>query len=630
MHPSYPMISRLFDLLDQGPVLADGAMGTWLHARGIPFDYCFDELNLSDPAAVRGVHRDYLAAGAQFIETNTFGANRFKLAAHGLRGQLAEINRAGVLLAHQAAEASGQTAVVAGSVGPLGVRLAPYGRVRPEQAFAAFQEQMAALAEAGAQALIIETQSDLAEVEEAVRAARAVDASIPVIVTLTFTRDDRTLLGDDPSTAAVRLAATGAEIIGVNCSGGPAQVLRLLGEMKAAAPPEARFCAMPNAGWPERVGDRIMYPATPAYFAKYVRAFLEAGASLIGGCCGTTPQHIAAAREALDRPRRRPSGRLTAAVPAGPETRLLPAAGPTQFAGKLAERRFVIGVELDPPRSSSTHKLLAGARLLAESGADVINVADSPMARVRMSPWAVCHLVQEEVKLETVLHFPTRGRNLLRVQGDLLAAHALGVRNLLVVMGDHTAIGDYPQAADNYDVVPTGLIKLIKHRSNTGEELGGSALGEVTTFFVGCAANLCTADPQREIQLLRKKIACGADFALTQPVFDPARARDFLQRYEAEFGLLPIPLLIGVLPLYGTRHAAFLHNEVPGIIIPEALHRRIQEAGEDAPAEGVRMAVEILEELRGFAQGVYLMPPFGKYHLAAEVLDAVRPAGPKP
>jgi homocysteine S-methyltransferase len=614
--------SPLLSLLTKGPILADGAMGTMLHARGVSFEACFDELNLSQPALVADIHRAYIDAGAQLIETNTFGGNRFKLTEHGLETRLAEINHAAVELARRAVEASLKQVLIAGSVGPLGVRLAPFGRVQPEQAFSAYAEQIQALLEAGVDLLIIETQNDLYEVREAIRAARSL-SDIPIAATLTFTRDDRTLLGDTPSRAARLLVEHGADIIGANCSSGPAQLLRVLKQMRQAAP-EARFSVMPNAGWPERVAGRIMYPATADYFADYAVAFCQAGAAIIGGCCGTTPEHIAQMRASLD---------------AGVEPCLSEDASlveeaslefaradlkPTELERKLSSKHFVLAVEMDPPRSFSTHKLIAGASLLAEAGADVINVADSPMARMRMSPWAACQLIQRDVGMETVLHFPTRGRNLLRVQGDMLAAHAMGVRNIFVVMGDPTAIGDYPEAMDNYDLVPSGLISLIQQGFNSGVDLSGADIGEATSFFVGCALNLSAQDPRRELRLLRKKIQAGADFALTQPVFEPQLAAEFISLYQQSYGEQPIPILAGLLPLFNERHAAFLHNEVPGISIPQGIRQRISGAGDQAPAEGVAISVELLEQLRPFVQGVYLMPPFGRYDLAAEIIEAVR------
>jgi methionine synthase I (cobalamin-dependent)/5,10-methylenetetrahydrofolate reductase len=605
-----------------GPILVDGAMGTMLHASGIGFEACFDELNLTRPELVDGIHRAYLAAGSQIIETNTFGANRFKLVAHGLETRVREINAGAVELARRAVRASGSEALVAGSVGPLGVRLAPYGRVNAAQALEAFKEQIEALVEAGTDMLVIETHTDLAEVAEAVRAARMV-TSVPLVASLTFTRDDRTLLGETPAHAAETLAGMELDFIGANCSGGPAQLLRVLGQMRAAAP-DMRFSVMPNAGWPERVNGRIMYPATAAYFAEYARAFCQAGASIIGGCCGTTPDHIAAMHAALadsespclqaDPLEDLDHARIIVSVPLAP----------TKFPSRLAEGRLLIAVEMDPRRGLAVQKVLAGAHLLAEAGADVINVADSPMARMRMSPWALCQLIQHDMGIESVLHFPTRGRNMLRVQGDLLAAHALGVRNVFIVMGDPSAIGDYPEAQDNFDIVPSGLIRLIKHGFNAGVDQSGADIGEATAFFVGCALNLGALDVDQEIRVLHRKVEAGADYALTQPIFDVEQAASFLARYQSLHGDLPIPILAGVLPLYNERHVAFLHNEVPGVQIPDAIRATIGSVGERAPEVGVRLAVELLEGLSDIVQGAYIMPALSRYDLAAELIESVR------
>lgn len=619
--PNLPFL----DALDAAPapLLGDGAMGTLLNAHGAGFEKCFDALNLEKPELVAEVHRAYLQAGTQVIQANTFGANRYKLAAFGLESRVSEINQAGVALARRTAQEQAQDVWIAGDVGPLGVRLAPFGRVQPEQARAAFGEQIAALAQAGAELLIIETFSDLYELCEAVAAARQVCA-LPVVASMTFTRDDLTVLGDSPARVAAHLSECGVDLIGVNCSSGPAQVYRILKAMRQAVP-QARFSAMPNAGWPEQVGGRIMYPSNPAYFGEYALAFCDAGAGLVGGCCGTTPEHIAAMRTALDR---LPEGCGPAiGEPAAVAEMDSSAEAPTPaspLAQKLAESRFVISVEMDPPRGLSTHKLLAGASLLAEAGADVINVADSPMARMRMSPWAVCQLIQRQVGVDTTLHFPTRGRNLLRVQGDLLAAHALGLRNVFVVMGDPTAIGDYPDAMDNYDLVPSGLIKLIKQGFNLGLDHAGAQIGQPTSFFVGCALNLAPPDFEQEVKNLRRKLKAGADFVLTQPVFNPPAAEAFLKRYAEQYGPLPVPVLAGILPLYGLRHATFLHNEVPGISISEDMQARVRQAGEQAPWEGVRIAAELAQQMRPWAQGVYLMPQFGRYDLAAEIVERVK------
>jgi len=617
------MSNSLLQKLNTSLLLADGAMGTMIHAHGISFDKCFDELSLTQPAVVADIHRAYIDAGAQIILTNTFGSNKYRLSTHGMQSKVKEMNTAAVSLARRVVEASFKEVFIAGDVGPLGARLAPFGRVKPEQAFAAFREQIESLISAGVDLIVIETMSDLYEVAEAVKAARDVNKEIPVVASITFTRDDTTLLGDNAKKVAVELTKMGVDVIGINCSSGPSQVLRLLNVMRRAAP-EAKFLVKPNAGWPERVGARIMYPATPEYFGDYAMAYIDAGASIVGGCCGTTPNHIAAMRVALDSPRSKTRKDHVTVSYVEKEETTSPAEQPTQLAQKLTAKQFVIGVEMHPPRGFSTHKLLAGAHLLFEAGADVINVVDAPMARMRMSAWAVCHLLQDNAKIETVLHFPTRGRNLLRVQGDLLAAHALSIRNVFVMMGDPTSIGDYPNASDNYDVVPSGLIKLIKQGFNTGVDHAGIDIGKPTSFFVGCAVNLCAPDPDKEIKTLHKKIKAGADFALTQPIFETTMAREFLKRYHDLYGELNLPLMAGVMPLFNNKHANFMHNEVPGIFIPESLRQRMEGAGENGAIEGIKIASELLIELREVVQGVYLMPPFGRYDLAAEIIDLVR------
>ncbi|MFW5943182.1 MAG: bifunctional homocysteine S-methyltransferase/methylenetetrahydrofolate reductase, partial [Chloroflexota bacterium] len=620
--------------LQQGPLLLDGAMGTALHSRGVAIDDCFDALNLRQPGLVAGIHRDYITAGADIIETNSFGANRFKLAAHGLEEEVATINAAAVGVARRVADSFFQPVLLAGSVGPLGVRLAPLGRVSLAQAQAAFAEQMAALVEpppdegesqprAGVDLLIVETVTDLQEVEAAVRAARAVAPELPLVVQMSFTRDDRTLLGDTPDTVARRLQALDVDVMGVNCSGGPAQVLRLLAVMHEIAP-QMPLSAMPNAGWPEHTeGGRVLYPATPAYFGEYARSFVAAGARLVGGCCGTDAAHIGAMRRALDTPDhpQRPLPAISLRARQRGERRMVDA--PTRLGQALAQGQFITTVEMRPPKGIATQRMLAGAYLLKEAGARFLDVADSPLARMRMSAWAAAHLIQEAVGLETILHFPTRGRNLLRVQGDLLAAYAMNVRNLFVVMGDPTHIGDYPEAMDNYDIVPTGLIRLIKERLNSGVQQSGESIDQPTNFVVGCALSLTPGDPERELRLLRKKARNGADFVLTQPVFDPAAARQFVARCRQTLGDEMLPVIAGIQPLYNSRNAAFLHHEVPGVSISDE-HRRRIDAAADPQAEGVRIAQEIVEELAPVVQGVYVIPQFGRYDLAAEVLDGVR------
>lgn len=617
------MTSKFLDALNQRPLLCDGAMGTMIYSKGIPFERCFDELNLSQPAIIADIHRGYIEAGANVIETNTFGANRYKLAEHGLAHKVADINRAGITLAKRVVDASFKDVFVAGTVGPLGMRLAPLGRVSKKEARNAFYQQVSALIEAGADLLVFDTFSDLYELQEAIAAARDVSADIPLVAQITFTEEGRTPLGHTPQKVAGHLTGLPVDVIGINCSIGPAGVLRTLRNLGEFLPGNVRLSAQPNAGWPERIAERLMYPATPEYFGEYALAFVKAGVRLVGGCCGTTPQHIAHMRAALDDPTRQapdlprlPGDDLSAAGPVG-------TLESTRLAQRLETGEFVATVEISPPKGFSAEKVLAGVSTLKAAGANLINVADSPRAHMRMSPWAICHLIQNRLDLETVLHFPIRGRNILRVQGDLLAAHALNVRNIFAVMGDPTTIGEYPDALNEYDLVPTGLIKLLKQGFNKGVDYGGESLSQPTNFLVGCALNLTPTNPEREIKVLRRKIESGADFALTQPVYEVEKARAFIARYEDEHGPWPLPIIAGVLPLYNGRHADFLHNEVPGINIPAEFRQRMRDAGQKGAEEGVALARELIQQIKPFAQGIYLIPAFGRYDLAAEVLEAV-------
>jgi homocysteine S-methyltransferase len=601
-------------------------MGTQLHLHGYPLNTCFEALNLTQPDTILSVHHAYVVAGADLIETNTFGANRYKLSEHKLAEQVTAINRAGVELVRRAIAAAGRSGSVyiAGSVGPLGEMLRPYGRISKEDARAAFVEQIVALAEAGVDVLLFETFAEHAQLLEALAAARIAAPKLPVICQATFTQDDRTLSGFTPSKVAFDLYKAGADVIGVNCSGGPAQISTILQSM-AQSVPDAKLSAMPNAGYPETVNGRVMYPASADYFGDYALTFQSIGARIIGGCCGTTPDHIAAMRRAVDdvAAERRTLPRLSVSeTPVDVESRQPD--HPTDLAQRLAEGRFTITVEMSPPRSSTIDNLLYNARLLRDAGAHLLDVADTPAARMRMSPWGVSQVIHTQVGVETVLHFPTRGRNLLRIQGDLLASHALGLRNIFVTMGDPTRIGDYPDASDSYDIVPSKLIALIKQNMNTGTDQAGNSIGRPTSFNVGCALNMFADDIDHEIKVLQNKLDAGADFALGQAVFEPQRIETFLHRYETITGApLRLPVLMGIMPLYSLKHALFLHHEVPGISIPDAILKRIEDAGEDASAEGVRIAQELLRAIQGMVSGAYIIPAFGKYHLAAEVIDAV-------
>jgi len=607
--------------LQQGPILADGAMGTMLNQSGINLDASFDALNITAPAVVAKIHTAYIQAGAEIIETNTFSANPFKLRDFQQEQNTIEINEAGVELARRVVDASFREDVyIAGSVGPLGVYLEPFGRVRKEQAYAAFRKQIGALIHSGADLILFETFTDLPELELAIQVARDIRADIPIVASMTFTRDNVTLMGDTPVHVAKTLAETSADVIGVNCSSGPVHLRRILHQMKQAVP-DQHFSVMPNAGWPEMIAGRVMYAATPDYMADYALTFIEEGATVVGGCCGTTPDHIREMRRAIDNPQRESNILVMTPDENGTEVMDAPEK-PTELQRKLVEGKFVVTVEMAPPRGFVMQKVVAAADMLRQAGVDTINVSDSPMARMRMSPWAVAHLIQDRVNIETVLHFPTRGRNMLRVQGDLLAAHGLDVRNIFVVMGDPTHIGDYPDAFDSHDVVPSGLIYLIKQKFNAGIDQAGNSISQPTSFFVGTALNLNAPDLDKEVKLLHKKIEAGADFALTQPIFDPALAERFIKRYEEVYEPLPLPILVGLLPLYNERHAAFLHNEVPGIHIPEAIRQRMINA-DDTAMTGVKVAQELLLDLKDMVQGTYLMPPFAKYHLAAEVVDVL-------
>jgi len=609
--------------LSTKPIVTDGAMGTLLHERGVEIDACFDELNLTQPAIVAEVHRDYIQAGAELIKTNTFGANRTKLERHGLDEKVAEVNAAAVNLAQRVVAASFKEVFIAGDMGPLGVPLAPFGRMQVDEAREIYKEQAKALIDAGVDLILIETMVDLYAVRAAVEAVREIDQEIPIIASMTFTRDRRTLLGDTPQEVATKINDLDVDVIGVNCSGGPSQLLYILRQMHQAVP-EAKFCVMPNAGFPEKSGGRIMYPAGPDYFHDYALSFWRSGASVIGGCCGTTPEHIKVIANTIETTTPDFLVNLVVESESAAEVEGGPAAERSQLAQKLDDGKFVVAVEMDPPRGLSIHKRLAGASLLADAGADVIDVADSPMARMRMSPWAVCHLVQSQFEVETTLHFPTRGRNLLRVQGDLLAAYAMGIKNVFVVMGDPTAIGDYPDASDSYDLVPTGLIRLIKEGFNQGVDHSGGEIGKPTNFFVGAALNLCPTKPEREIKVLRKKLDSGADFFLTQPVFDLEKARNFIKVYEDQYGSLGVPILVGILPLVTDRHARFLHNEVPGIAIPDKIQKRMSSAKGDPSLEGAKIALELIQDLRSDFQGIYFMPAFNRFDMVAEIIDTIR------
>jgi len=607
--------------LAAGPLLCDGAMGTLLYARGVSLDACFDVLNLNNPRVVQSIHADYIAAGADCIETNTFGANRFKLAVHGLERQVREINRRGVALARDVRESSGRDVFVLGSIGPLGKYLAPLGTVTPDEARAAFHEQAEALLEGGIDAFVVETFSDLDEVALAVAAIRVM-TDVPIIAQMAFTDDGVTFTGRPAAEIARALRALPIQGLGANCSVGSSTLYDVLEHMR----PEAGslpLCIQPNAGLPSRIGERVIYLSSPAYMAEYAERMVGAGARLVGGCCGTTPQHVAAMREALDRrrparPEARPTTVKVSPAAAGVSPGLHVARPPTLLGRKLAAREFVVTVELDPPRGHTVEKLVQGAKLLRERGVDIVDINDGSLGRVRMAVLPTALLVREATGLDINMHFTCRDRNLMGIQGDLLGAHALDVRNILAMTGDPPRAGDYANATAVFDVDGVGLMEILR-RMNEGQDATGSSIGEPTSFYVGAALNPAAEDVVREIDRFHRKVRAGARWIQTQPVYDLGELDRFLERA----GGSPVPVLVGILPLHSARHAEFLHNEVPGITIPEDVRRRLREAGDGALRVGIEMAQELVRAVRSRYAGVYLMPSFGRFEVVAEVLDAI-------
>jgi methionine synthase / methylenetetrahydrofolate reductase(NADPH) len=608
--------------LAAAPLLGDGAMGTLLYTRGVSLDACFDVLNLNNPRLIQSIHADYIAAGADCIETNTFGANRFKLAVHGLDGQVREINRRGAAMARDARESSGRDVFVLGSIGPLGKYLAPLGTVTAEEARSAFQEQAEALLEGGVDAFIVETFSDLDEVSLVVGAIRAI-TDVPIIAQMAFTDDGVTFTGRSAAEVARAVRALAVQALGANCSVGSSTLYEVLLQMQAEAT-NLPLCIQPNAGLPSRIGERLIYLSSPAYMADYAGRMVDAGARLVGGCCGTTPQHIAAMREVLDRrrPGRPAARRATVSVSpaaASADPGLHVARPPTVLGRKLAAREFLVTVELDPPRGHTVEKLVQGAKLLRERGVDIVDINDGSLGRVRMAVLPTALLVRDATGLDINMHFTCRDRNLMGIQGDLLGAHALDVRNILAMTGDPPRAGDYSNATAVFDVDGVGLIEILR-RMNEGQDATGSSIGEPTSFYVGAALNPAAEDVAREIDRFHRKVQAGARWVQTQPVYDLAE----LDRFLEQAGGSPVPVLVGILPLHSVRHAEFLHNEVPGITIPEPIRRRLREAGDGALRAGIEMAQELVRAVRQRYAGAYLMPSFGRFEVVAEVLDAIR------
>jgi homocysteine S-methyltransferase len=614
------MPSPFLDRLRQGPLLADGAMGTQLYARGIPFDQSFDDLNRTHPTLVENVHRDYLAAGAELIETNTFGANAVRLASHGLEDKVREIARQGAKVARTAREIVGSPAFVAGSIGPLGKPLEPFGQIAVAQAEAHFRAAAEGLLEGGVDLFLLETFSDLNEILAALRAVRMVSLGLPVVAQMTFGNDGKTLYGQNPPLVVRALKQAGADVVGVNCGVGPQPTLEVLEEVVGAAG-DTPVSAMPNAGLPQYVDGRFLYLASPDYFAEFAARAVDLGVRLVGGCCGTTPAHTRAMRERLTShlpAEKLAPGAEVQVIERGPEPTAPPTAAEEPGLLRMLREKFVVSVEIDPPRGINTRKVMDAARLLAHRGVDCVNIADSPLARIRMSAMALAYQIHTHFpRLEIILHFTTRDRNLMGLQSDLLGAHALGLRNILCLTGDPPSLGDYPNATAVFDTDAAGLVRIL-HRMNEGTDLAGTSIGAATRFAVGCGVNPTAEDLDLEFERVKKKLEAGPHFCMTQPVYELATWERFRARLE---GLTRIPILIGILPLQSFRHAEFLHNEVPGIQIPEWIRERLHDAGSEGQRVGVELARDLLRQCRASANGVYLMPSFGRFENCLEVLE---------
>ena len=632
------MAHPFIEAIRERVLLADGATGTELRARG--WRGHGPLAALEDRDRVRTLHEEYLRAGADLILTDTFEATRIQLARHGYGDRVRDVNFQAARIARDAREIIGAPAFIGGSISPFGRDLA-VGSLTPEAAGEAVREQVGALVEGGVDVLVLETFPSLLEVRIALEAVRAV-TDLPVIAALDFVSALTTPAGESPSEIARLLAGPGgADVVGVNCGVGPRATLDILQEL-AAAGIEAPLFVKPNAGLPRITGGQPLYPSSPDYFANFALRAKDLSAAVIGGCCGSTPAHIRAMRDALDGAG---AGNGADGASEGAATSLavsdtrggvgdatLPSADePAESAAgerdgetprlrdKLAAGSYVVSVEIDPPRGINPRKAVEGARLLREAGADAINIGDSPMARVRMSALALAVAVQREAGIETIIHQTTRDRNLMALQADLLGAHALGVRNVIALTGDPPP--EASQSSAVWDVDAIGFIRILK-RLNEGVDVAGNSLGRPTDFFVACAANPTAGDVPIELSRVRAKLDAGADLLMTQPVYDLATIEEFFER----LGTIDVPVLLGILPLMSSRHAEFIHNELEGVVVPDAIRERMRAAGEAGADAGLEVAIEQIEEARGlpWVSGVYVMPSFGRYEVAAALVRQIR------
>lgn len=613
-------MSALRALIADGRVhVLDGAMGTMLYSRGVFVNVCYDELNVSQPELVADVHDAYVRAGAELLETNTFGANPVKLSAYGLADRTEEINEAAVAIARRAARGA---ASVTGAIGPLGIRIEPWGPTSREDAAALFARQAAGLLAGGVDGFVLETFSDLDELSAAFHAVRRL-SDLPIIAQMTVGEDGNTPYGTSVETIATRLTEWGADVIGLNCSVGPAPMLDAIERMAEVT--KLPLAAQPNAGLPRAVGDRRIYLASPEYMAQYARRLIQAGVRFIGGCCGTTPEHIRRLRDAIAGTQPRRAAVHTIAPVAAPEAAdPVPLAQRSRLGRKLAAEQHVTIVQIVPPRGWNPTPMLDECRALKAAGVDAIGLLDSRRAQTRMGVLPAALLVERDVSVETIVHYTCRDRHMLGMLSDLLGAAAGGLRNLLIVTGDPPGAGDAPAA---FDIDSIGLTNVVRHL-NQGLDPGGNAIGEPTRFVIGIAANQGASDLERELDRFAWKADAGAEFAITQPVFDPEALARFVERAGRR-----IPIVAGIWPLLSHRSAEFLANEVPGVSVPPAILDRMRAAdargAEHARAEGLRIAVEMYEAVQGIVQGVQINAPAGQLSVGLDIVKALRQVQPK-
>jgi homocysteine S-methyltransferase len=603
--------------LDNRVLVCDGAMGTMLYARGIFLNRSFDELNLTQPDLVAEVHKEYARAGADVIETNTFGANRVKLAAFGLADRVHAINVQGAKIARHAAR---DTIYVAGSIGPLGVRVEPWGKMGLDEAEEIFREQARALVEGGVDLFVLETFGDVNEIGAAIKAVRSV-CNFPIVAQMTTAEDGNSLDGVAPEAFVPDLESRGADVVGLNCSVGPAAMLEALERMARVT--HVQLSAQPNAGKPREIEGRNLYLSSPDYMASYARRFINAGVRLVGGCCGTTPDHIRAIKTAvrsLAPGAARTGGGTATAIASLPVEPPVPREQKSRMANMLGRGGFVVSVELTPPRGYHAEAMVEQARALRIHGVDLVNIPDAPRSSARMSALSAALLIQQQSGVETILHYACRDRTLLGMQSDLLGAHAMGIRNVLLVTGDPPKVGDYADATSVFDVDSIGLVNMV-HRLNAGADVGGQPIGQPTAFHIGVAVNPGALNLDEELRRYAFKVEAGAEFAITQPVFDAAELAAFVERVRAH----RIPVLAGIMPLESLRHAEFMANEVPGVRVPDAVLERMRRAESDGRAgdEGLTIAREIAAEVRPLVQGIQIATAPRAVDSVLEVIAAV-------